>query len=289
MNLHKLAVIILTALAAGCTAAPGPDEPPFSRLADPSSRVAAQQEIFDRSRAFAKADEASKAWFAAVKVARERSENPEVQAALDAVLALNPAVRPVPVYGKAPRNYPAPEGTTPETRLAETERMLDLRGSVKDLPLNPADLAALAKSEDFATAQRASRLLRRVSSKDAAPILWERLAKAAQRSQVQEIEDEILRLPSSTAARTAPAAPAGASLASKAAWLRIVACRSGVKADKTAVLPLLKGPANELTEAAWDAVPRLFTKADLPQLEEAAKGLSERLAPRAKSALEQVR
>lgn len=280
MNLHKLAVIILTALAAGCTAAPGPDEPPFSRLADPASRVAAQQEIFDRSRAFAKPDEASKAWFAAVKVARERSENPEVQAALDAVLALNPAVRPVPVYGKAPRNYPAPEGTTPETRLAETERMLDLRGSVKDLPLNPADLAALAKSEDFATAQRASRLLRRVSSKDAAPILWERLAKAAQRSQVQEIEDEILRLPSSTAARTAPAG---------AAWLRIVACRSGVKADKTAVLPLLKGPANELTEAAWDAVPRLFTKADLPQLEEAAKGLSERLAPRAKSALEQVR
>lgn len=288
MNHHQL-LLLLAFLAAGCTAAPGPDEPPFSRLGDPAARVAAQQEIFDRSRAFTKSDDASKAWFAAVKAARGRQEDPEVQAALDAVLALDPAVRPASLSGKAPRNYPAPEGTTPETRLAETERLLDLRKSEKDLPLRTADLVSLAQSEDFAVAQRATRLLRRVSSKDAAPILWDRLSKVTQRSQAQEIEDEILRLPPSTAARTAPAAPAGSSLAAKAVWLRVVACRAGVKADKAAVLPLLKGPANEVSEAAWDAVPRIFTKKDLPQLDEAAQELSERLAPRAKSALDQLR
>lgn len=288
MNIPQL-LLLLTFLAAGCTAAPAPDEPPFSRLADPSTRVAAQQEIFDRARSHARADDASKAWFAAVKAARERQENPEVLAALDAVLAMDPAVRPASIHGKVPRNYPAPEGTTPETKLAETERLLDLRKAEKELPLKSADLAALAKSEDFATAQRASRLLRRVNSKEAAPILWDRLSRVNQRSQAQEIEDEILRLPASTAARTAPSAPAGTSLAAKAVWLRVIACRPGVKADKSAVLPLLKGPANEVSEAAWDAVPRLFTKNDLPQLEEAAQGLSERLAPRAKAALEPLR
>lgn len=288
MNTHQL-LLLLTFLAAGCTAAPGPDEPPFSRLADPATRVAAQQEIFDRARSHARADDASKAWFAAVKAARERQESPEVLAALDAVLAMDPAVRPASLYGKTPKNYPAPEGTTPETRLAETERLLDLRKSEKELPLKSADLVALAKSEDFATAQRASRLLRRVNSKEAAPVLWDRLSRITQRSQAQEVEDEILRLPAYTAARTAPSTPAGSSLAAKAVWLRVVACRAGVKADKAAVLPLLKGPANEVSEAAWDAVPRLFTKKDLPQLEEAAQGLSERLAPRAKAALEQLR
>ncbi|NBV78536.1 MAG: hypothetical protein EBR62_01545, partial [Verrucomicrobia bacterium] len=57
------------------------------------------------------------------------------------------------------------------------------------------------------------------------------------------------------------------------------------KADKAVLLGLLKGPANELTEAAWDAVPTVFGAADKAVLEEAAKGLSERLAPRAKAAL----
>ena len=289
MNLPRQSLFLLALLSVGCIAAPGPDEPPFSGLADPTTRVAAQQQIFDQSRAYAKADEASKAWFAAVKAAWERQENPEAKAALAAVLALDPAVRPAVLHGKMPRNYPAPEGTTPETRLAEAERLLEQRKSFKDLPLSVAELTALARSEDFATAQRASRLLRRVNPTDAAPLLWERLSKVTQRSQAQEIEDEILRLPVKNAVRAAPVSPVGNSLASKSVWLRVVACRPGIKVDKASVLPLLKGPANELTEAAWDAMPRVFSPADLPQLQEAAQGLSERLAPRAKAALELVR
>jgi hypothetical protein len=67
--------------------------------------------------------------------------------------------------------------------------------------------------------------------------------------------------------------------------LRVVAVRPTLKVDKAVVLALLKGPANEVTEAAWDAVPTLFTAADKALLEETAQGLSERLAPRAKAAL----
>ena len=55
---------------------------------------------------------------------------------------------------------------------------------------------------------------------------------------------------------------------------------------KASFLPLLKGPANELTEAAWAAVPRLFVEADRAVLTEATQGLSERLAPKAKAALD---
>ncbi|MGA0133542.1 MAG: hypothetical protein ACO3ND_04210 [Opitutales bacterium] len=289
MKLHQLPVLLLAFICVRGFAAPGPDEAPFSRLGIPAERIAAQQEIADRSRAFSSASDDSKAWFAAVKAARDRQEDPEVRAALEAVLAFDPAVRPAPVHGRIPKNYPAPEGSTPQTKLAETERLLDGRRTEKDLPLKASDLAALARSEDFAIAQRASRLLRRVSSKEAAPILWERLAKATQRSQAQEIEDEILRLPSSVAARTAPVSLAGSSPAARAAWLRVVACRPGVKVDKAAVLPLLKGPANEVSEAAWDAAPRIFTAKELPQLQEASQGLSERLASRAKAALELVR
>ena len=153
------------------------------------------------------------------------------------------------------------------------------------------ELVALTKHEDFATAQRANRLLRRVSASAAAPILWERLGKLSQRSQVQEVEDEILRLPVSLAAKHIPTEPAGTSLASKAAWARIVAVRvnrvgKSRFAIKASLLPLLKGPANELTEAAWAAVPRLFVEADRAALTEATQGLSERLAPKAKAALD---
>jgi aminopeptidase N len=169
--------------------------------------------------------------------------------------------------------------------------MLDLRGSAKEYPLTVEELVALTKQEDFATAQRANRLLRRVSASAAAPILWERLAKLSQRSQVQEVEDEILRLPVSQAAKHTPVEFTGTSLASKAAWVRIVGVRASKStkvrtALKASLLPLLKGPANELTEAAWAAVPRLFVEADRAALTEAAQGLSERLAPKAKAALD---
>jgi hypothetical protein len=82
------------------------------------------------------------------------------------------------------------------------------------------------------------------------------------------------------------------SLAAKASWARIVATRingygkSRRLAIQAAMLPLLKGPANELTEAAWASVPRLFTEADRAALTEASQGLSERIAPKAKAALD---
>ena len=170
--------------------------------------------------------------------------------------------------------------------------MLDLRRSSKEYPLTVDELVALTKHEDFATAQRANRLLRRVSSSVAAPILWDRLAKLSQRSQVQEVEDEILRLPATQAVRYLPTDLAGASLAAKAAWARFIAARAGRVGSKSrpvlkaTVLPLLKGPANELTEAAWATVPRLFAEADRAALTEASQGLSERLAPKAKAALD---
>ncbi len=204
----------------------------------------------------------------------------------------DPSTKPrLPLNPKQPNKYEDPEGTTPETKLAHLERVLDQRRSAKEYPLTVEELVALTKQEDFATAQRANRLLRRVSATAAAPMLWERLGKLSQRSQVQEVEDEILRLPVSLATKHMPTEPAGTSLASKAAWARIVAVRASKNlkiraALKAALLPLLKGPANELTEAAWAAVPRLFVEADRAALTEAAQGLSERLAPKAKAALD---
>ena len=287
-------ISIFLACAAGLVglAAEAPSDATFADLAVAEKRLAAQQAIFDHSRSFVMASPEAKAWFERVGAAAKTAGNPEVQAALAQVLLLDPNhKRTLPLNPKPANEVEAPEGTTPETKLAELERALDLRRSSKEYPLTADELVVLTKSEDFPVAQRANRLLRRISPAVATPILWERLAKLTQRSQVQEVEDEILRLPSALATKSLPAEPAGAALASKAAWVRIVsvrANRSGKsrQVTKTAVLGLLKGPANELTEAAWDAVPRLFAEADRPALTEASQGLSERLAPKAKAALE---
>ena len=148
-------------------------------------------------------------------------------------------------------------------------------------------MSELTKSPEGDTAARAVRLLRRIDADAAAPLLWKRLTALTQRAEVKQTEDEILRLPIAQVGRGFPAYAEieKAPLAVKGAWLRIVAVRPTLKADKVTVLALLKGPANEVTEAAWDAVPTLFTVADKAQLEAASKGLSERLAPRAKAAL----
>jgi hypothetical protein len=274
------------------TAAEAPSDATFADLAVAEKRLAAQQAIFDHSRTFRVASPEAKAWFERVRAATKSSADPEVQAALGQVLLLDPAYkRLLPLNPKQPNEYEAPAGTTPETKLAELERLLDLRRSSKEYPLTNEELIALTKSEDFATAQRANRLLRRISPSTAAPILWDRLAKLTQRSQVQEVEDEILRLPANIATKLLPVTPVGSALASKAAWARIVAVRVGRVGKsrfmiKDAMLPLLKGPANELTEAAWSTVPRLFAEADRAALTEAAQGLSERLAPKAKAALD---
>jgi hypothetical protein len=278
---------------AGLFAADVPTDATFADLAVPEKRLAAQQAILDHSRGFTNASPEAKAWFERVRTAAKSVENPEAQAALQQVLMFDPGSKPrLPLNPKQPNKYEDPEGTTPETKLAQLERMLDQRRSSKEeYPLTVEELVALTKHEDFATAQRANRLLRRVTATAAAPILWERLAKLSQRSQVQEVEDEILRLPVSLAAKHIPVEFTGTSLASKAAWVRIVTVRASKSpkvrtALKGALVPFLKGPANELTEAAWAAVPRLFIEADRAALSEAALGLSERLAPKAKAALE---
>ena len=274
------------------SAAEAPSAATFADLAVAEKRIATQQAIFDHSRSFTMATPEAKAWFDRVRDAAKASEDPEAKAALAQVLLLDPAYkRALPLNPKQPNTYEAPEGTTPETKLAQLERQLDLKRSAKDSPLSVEELVALTKHEDFATAQRANRLLRRISATAAAPILWERLTKLTQRSQVQEVEDEILRLPANLATKLTPVDPTAMSLAAKGAWARIVAVRvSRVGkprfAIKAAMLPLLKGPANELTEAAWAAVPRLFTEADRAALTEASQGLSERMAPKAKAALE---
>lgn len=274
-------------------AAEAPTDATFADLAVAEKRLAAQQAIFDHSRSFPKATPESKAWFDRVRAAAKAAEDPEVQAAFGQILLLDPDYkRQLPLNPKQPNEYEPPAGTTPETKLAELERMLDLRRPAKEYPLTNDELIALTKSEEFPTAQRANRLLRRINPSLAAPVLWERLFKLTQRSQVQEVEDEILRLPAFLVKKHLPTEPAaGASLASKAAWVRVVGVRVSSQgktrlAIRPVVLPLLKGPANELTEAAWAVVPKLFAEADRAALTEASQGLSERLAPKAKAALD---
>ena len=291
--MKHLSLFLACAVCLVASAAEAPSDATFADLAVAEKRLAAQQAIFDHSRSFIMASPEAKAWFERVRVAAKSSENPEVQAALSQILLLDPNRKVLlPLNPKQPQMYDAPDGTTPETKLAHLERLLDLRRSSKEYPLTSEELVALTKHEDFATAQRANRLLRRISPSTAGPILWERMVKLTQRSQVQEVEDEILRLPTSLGIKLLPVDPVEMSLAAKGAWARIVAARVNGQgktrrvAFKASILPLLKGPANELTEAAWAAVPRLFTEADRAALTEASLGLSERLAPKVKAALD---
>jgi hypothetical protein len=291
--MKHLSLFLACAVCLVGSAAEAPSDATFADLAVAEKRLAAQQAIFDHSRSFIMATPEAKAWFERVRVAAKSSENPELQAALSQILLLDPNRKVLlPLNPKQPQVYDAPDGTTPETKLAHLERLLDLRRSSKEYPLTSEELVALTKHEDFATAQRANRLLRRISPSTAGPILWERMVKLTQRSQVQEVEDEILRLPTSLGIKLLPVDPVEMSLAAKGAWARIVAARVNGQgktrrvAFKASMLPLLKGPANELTEAAWAAVPRLFTEADRAALTEASLGLSERLAPKVKAALD---
>ena len=291
--MKHLSLFLACAVCLVASAAEAPSDATFADLAVAEKRLAAQQAIFDHSRSFIMASPEAKAWFERVRVAAKSSENPEVQSALSQILLLDPNRKALlPLNPKQPQVYDAPDGTTPETKLAHLERLLDLRRSSKEYPLTSEELVALTKHEDFATAQRANRLLRRISPSTAGPILWERMVKLTQRSQVQEVEDEILRLPTSLGIKLLPVDPVEMSLAAKGAWARIVAARVNGQgktrrvAFKASILPLLKGPANELTEAAWAAVPRLFTEADRAALTEASLGLSERLAPKVKAALD---
>ena len=147
------------------SAAEAPNDATFADLAVPEKRLAAQQAILDHSRGFTNASPEAKAWFERVRTAAKTLENPEGQAALQQVLLFDPNLKPrLPLNPKQPNTYEDPEGTTPETKLAHLERVLDQRRSAKEYPLTVEELVALTKHEDFATAQRANRLLRRVSA-----------------------------------------------------------------------------------------------------------------------------
>jgi hypothetical protein len=249
-------------------------------------RVKAMQVVINTSRQFANPSPEAAAWFGKLRAQRAASKDAEEQSALDVALQFDPAVPPSSPLGKEPlKNYPAPEVASVLGKLAATERALDL--GQKPSALNAAELTELAKSPEGDTATRAIRLLRRSDAGAAAPLLWKRLVTLTQRGEVKQIEDEIMRLPVAQVAQGFPAFTEieKAPLSVKGAWLRVVAVRPTLKVDKAVVLALLKGPANEVTEAAWDAVPTLFTAADKASLEEASQGLSERLAPRAKAAL----
>jgi hypothetical protein len=249
-------------------------------------RVQAMQEAINTSRQFANPSPEAAAWFGKLRAQRAASKDAEEQAALDTAILFDPTVAATSPLGKEPlKNYPAPEVTSTLGKLAATERALDL--GQKPTALSVAELTELANGQDADFAARSLRLLRRVDASAAAPLLWKRLAVASQRSELKQIEDEIMRLPVAQVGQGFPPFTEieKGPLAAKAAWVRVIAVRPSLKADKAVILGLLKGPANELTEAAWDAVPAVFNATDKARLEEAAMGLSERLAPRAKAAL----
>jgi hypothetical protein len=299
-------------LAAALVGAAEPAKPASKPAAKPApvltpeqqaaaARVQAMQAMVNDARKFPAATPEAKMFFDKLRAQRASTKDPESLAALDQALAMDPAVEArSPLGAAAVKAIDLPAGTTSETKLAELERQLDLGDAQR--ALKSSELVELTASADFATAHRAARLLRRVDPAAAAPLLWQRLGKLASREQVQLTEDEILRLPVKLAGTGAPSAPVG-SLAAKAAFLRVAAVRSSVALSKEALLPLLKQTAaNEVTEAAWDAVPRVFAAADRATLEAAAKDLfaaaakareaktePSRLYPRAKAALEALR
>lgn len=284
------AAVGLTAHAEDKPAAKAPAKaaaPAKAKETDPNElRVKAMQDVMDASRKFTNPSPEAKAWFDQLRARHAASVDAEERNALATALLLDPAgVFQSPLGKDAVKNYPAPEVSTTLGKLAATERALD-QGQ-KPTALSVAELTDLAKAKDSEFSLRALRLLRRVDAAVAAPLLWKRLAATAQRSEVRLVEDEVLRLPLAQVGNGFPAFAEveKAPLAAKAAWVRVVGVRPALKVDKAIILGLLKGPANELTEASWDAVPTVFTAADKSTLEEAAKGLSERLAPRAKAAL----
>jgi hypothetical protein len=311
MKLRPFVFLLVAAFAGAAEPAkpaPKPAAKPAPAKAAPTpeqqaaaARVQAMQEMVNAARRFPAVTAESKAFFDKLRAQRAATKDVESLAAIDQALAMDPAVEArSPLGAAAVQAIDLPAGTTPETKLAELERQLDL-GDAKRA-LSSAELVELTASPEFALAHRAARLLRRVDPAAAAPILWQRLAKLASREQVQLTEDEILRLPVKQAGVGAPAAPVG-SLAAKAAFLRVSAVRPAVALSKEALLPLLKQTAaNEVTEAAWDAVPRVFAAADRASLEAAAKELFDaaakareaktepgRLYPRAKAAMEALR
>ncbi len=227
-------------------------------------------------------------WFPELRRRAEAAQHPEVRFTLEAQLRLDPSAATVsPLAPEPVKAVPYAPGQGDLAAVVDSLRSIELG---QKPALAPAQVIALAKGPDGELATRALYLLRRMNPELAAPLLWEKLADAKRRSDVLAIEEELLRLPIAALPRGFVAkAPEGWSRGARAAWLRVAASRPSLKVDKETVFGLLKGPADELTEAAWDAVPRVFSAADRARLAPASEGLSERLAPRAKQALEALR
>lgn len=229
-------------------------------------------------------------WFAELRRRADQAKNPEVAYFLNTQLCFDPAgpafamLSPESV-AKAP--YVAGQGTAAD--LADTARSLELGQKPR---LTSGQLRALATDAkvDPEDSKRALVLLRRLDPAASAPLLWTRLGASKQRSEVLFWEEQLMRLP----VQFVGAVPydAKAAPAVRAAWLRLTAVRPQMPANslqRAGWIELLKGPANEVTEAAWDAAPRVFRASDRAELAALSKDAPERIAVRAKVALERLR
>ena len=229
-------------------------------------------------------------WFAQLRQRLRDGGDPEVEAFLRGELRLDPAGPVADVQSNAPiKPVPYRPGQGTLASLADTERSLDL-GETPSLTSDKLRALATDVTRDVAITTRALILLRRLDPAAASPLLWQRLRESSKRSDALFWEEQLWRLPPSligTVAYDPQASPAV-----RAVWLRLAGSRSVMpiaSIDRAGWIELLKGPANEVTEAGWDAVPRVFKEADRSELTILAQALPERLAPRAKVALERLR
>lgn len=295
MRTLRLILASLLALVASAEAAPTRDSLAATLAAFDKAQGLRAAELTAIHRATLEVGAAERApgplsawWFPELRRRAEAAEHPEVKFALQTQLVLDPSAKTRPPLAPEPvKAVPYAPGKGDLAAVVDSIRSVELG---QRPALSSAQVAAFARGADTDLAARALYLLRRMSPDLAAPLLWEKLAAAKRRSDVLALEEEILRLPLADLPRGFVAkAPEAWSRGSRAAWLRIAASRPSLRVDKETVFGLLKGPADELTEAAWDAAPRVFSAADRARLTEASAGLSERLAPRAKQALEALR
>lgn len=268
-------------------------EPALSGPASPARLEAMAQihrttlEVGDPARANA---EVQRRWFARLREKAQATSDPEVLYFLQTELRLDPAVAAFGMLDPKPvAKVPYHPGPGTEAALADVARSLDL-GEPPRLTASQLRSVANDPQLDAALTTRALVLLRRVDPAAAAPLLWARMLSASRRSDVLYWEEQLARLPVALVGATPY--DAKASPAARAAWLRLAAVRPTLPVtapDRAAWVALLKGPASELTEAAWDAAPRLFGAADRAELEAIAKAAPERVAARAAVALRRLR
>lgn len=229
-------------------------------------------------------------WFDRLREKALVASDPEAAYFLQTELGMDPAGAACDALDPKPvARVPYQPGQGTEARLADVARSLDL-GETPQLSAGQLKAIATDGQIDAAVSTRALVLLRRMDPASAAPLLWSRLRGAKKRSDVLCWEEQVTRLPVNLVGAVSydendlPAA--------KAAWLRLAAVRPAMpvtQPDRAGWIALLKGPANEVTEAAWDAAPRVFAAADRAELEVIARAAPERVATRAQVALARLR